>query len=222
MTDRILHRHSIDVVYHRLIGREDEACVKVWLIVFRQTSHRLAWQQVLIVLTCLIHQLCSVCKEQDVLNPVVIGEQFAERDTYTSFARTCCKYEQSTSVLLVQPLHKTLDSRLLIVAVCYLIVNGQVGDVRTTTFLQDVLKIVMAMERDNLSVRIAKTIYHLCHIPIGVIDDWSYPIFLLQTIRILYCLFSSFYRTLYCTLCLYNCKWLATFTEQYIVSIASS
>src|SRR5574344_2331146 len=80
----------------------------------------------------------------------------------------------------------------------------------------------MAVERDYLPVRIAKTIYHLCHIPICEIDDWSYPIFLLQTIRILYCLFSSFYRTLYCTLCLYNCKWLATFAEQYIVSIASS
>ena len=125
-------------------------------------------------------------------------------------------------MLLVQPLHKTLDGRLLIVAVCNLVVDGQVGDVRPCSLLHDVFQIIMAMERDNLSVRIAKPIYHFCHIPICEIDDWSHPILLLQTIRILYCLFASFHRTLYCALCFNYCQRLTAFAEQYIVSIAGS
>ena len=70
---REFHGHGINIVYHGLIGREDEACIRVRLGIVRQTAHRLAWQKLLKPSTCLIDQFGTVGKKQHLLNPVVAG-----------------------------------------------------------------------------------------------------------------------------------------------------
>ena len=77
MSDGKLYGFSVDVVNHGLIGREDEACIRVGLGIVRQTAHRLAWQKLLKPSTCLIDQFGTVGKKQHLLNPVVAGQQFA-------------------------------------------------------------------------------------------------------------------------------------------------
>ena len=143
---RELHGHGIYIVYHRLIGREDEACVKIGHGILRQTSYRLAGQEILIVLARLVNEFGSVGKEQHLLYPIVVRQKLAKRDTHTCLARTGSQHEQSASMLLVEPFHQTLYGCLLIWSVGYGVVDGEIGYVGTSTLLYQVFQIVVTVE----------------------------------------------------------------------------
>ena len=81
---------SVEIVYHRLIGREEDACLHVRCLFFAQYRHRNAWQQGFVVFMCLTDECRTVCKKEYILHPVITHEDVAERYTHTCLARSCC------------------------------------------------------------------------------------------------------------------------------------
>ena len=123
-------------------------------------------------------------------------------------------------MLLVEVLTDALYGSYLIVAIHDIFFRQRVKDVLTTTLLQQFLQVVTRMETIDCSGRIAQAINHIGLKTIRIIDDGQYPIFLLQTLGVEFCLRLTSNGVNRCFLSLYYSQWRAIRIKQYIVSIA--
>ena len=125
-------------------------------------------------------------------------------------------------MLPVEPFHQTLDGCFLIGAVGDFVVYHEVGNVGTTSFLNQLFQVVVAMEGDDLPVGIAHAVNHLCSVSVGVINYRSYTILLLQAICILYCLLASGFRAVDGTFGFYHRQRFSALAEEHVVGVADA
>ena len=126
---------SVDVVDHRLVGREGDAGVGVGVFVLAQDRCGHVGQQFDEVLVCLAHQGDPVGQEQDVLHPSVAGQHVNQRDGHTRLARSRCHHQQAAAVLAVKVLAHGLDGHLLVMAVGDAVFHAEIGDVVALSLL---------------------------------------------------------------------------------------
>ena len=118
---------SVDVVYHRLVGREHYPGVGVLVaLVVAEYAGSATRQQFDKILVCLIDQHCSVGQEQHILDPSVAHQHIHQRDGYTGLACSRSHNQQRPTVHSVEMLTHLLDCRLLICSVSYRVLDLQV------------------------------------------------------------------------------------------------
>ena len=127
LAHRKLFGLGVDVVNHRLVGREHYSGVGVSVaLVVAEYTGGATRQQLDKVLVCLVDQHCSVGQEQHILDPAVTHQHIHQRDGHTGLARSRGHNQQCPAVHSVQMLTHLLDSRLLICSVSYRVLDLQV------------------------------------------------------------------------------------------------
>ena len=212
----------INIVDHGLIGRKHDTGIHIRLFLFAQNRHGYIWQECFIFLMCLIDKSGAVCKEQNVLHPVVAHQYITERNADTGLASTGRKYKKTTTVFLVQPFHNALDGSFLISTVGDILIDEEIAYLCTTSLLNQAFKVVHRMERIDRSVQVAHTVNHHSAESIRVTDNGSYFILALQRVGIQDGLPTTFAYLMSGSLCFNYSKRLAATAEQYIVCIAFS
>ena len=125
-------------------------------------------------------------------------------------------------MLPVEPFHQALDGCFLIGAVGDFVVYHEVGNVGTTSFLNQLFQVVVAVEGDYLAVGIVHAVYHLGSVSVGVINYRANTILFLQTICILYCLLASGFRTVYGAFGFNHRQRFSALAEEHIVGVSGA
>ena len=136
-TDRERFLLTVYVVYHRLIGTEQDACVHVRLPFITEDTGAFVGKQLGIVLGSLTHQRSTVSQEKDILHPIIPFQHFGQRDGYTGLSRTCRHHQEGTAMLLVEPFAHRTDGSFLIFPIGNAIINSKVGNVCPSSSLNE-------------------------------------------------------------------------------------
>ena len=221
-TDREALVFLVDVVDHRLVGREDNAGVEVRFLRLVEDSRRKGRQMFNEVLVGLIDQRGAVCQEENILDPIVAGKNVHQRDGYTGLAGTSSHHQEATAMHLVEVVADAVNGHLLVVTVSDVIVDTEVCDAATTAMLDDEVKIFFGMESVERPSRITETVNDEGLESVGVIDDRTDAILCLQAICIEFCLVFADGRVFHRSLGLNDCKRLSVCAEENIVHIANT
>ena len=128
---------TVYVVYHRLIGTEQDACVHVRLPFITEDASAFVGKQLGIVLGCLTYQRSTVGQEQNILHPIVPLQHFGQRDGYTGLSCTCRHHQEGTAMLLVESFAHRTDGTFLIFPIGYSVIDSKVGNVCPSSSLNE-------------------------------------------------------------------------------------
>ena len=160
----------IYVVDHCLIGAEHQASIEIFFTAGRQLTDTHIRHQLCKIALCLIDQRGAVCKKQDIFYPIVSGQHIHQRNRHAGFACAGSHDQEATAVLGVQPFTDVGDGHFLIWAVGDFVVDGQIGNITSGSALEHQFQILHGMECHDRPIRV-NSIYDLCAVAIGVIED---------------------------------------------------
>ena len=221
-TDREAFVFLVNVVDHRLVGREDDTGVEVRFLALVENGARVVWQVLLEVLVGLVDQRGAVSKKEDVLDPAVAGENVHQRDGYTGLAGTGSHHQKATAMHLVEVVADAVDGHLLVVTIGNIIVGSEVRNVATTAVIDDYTQVFFCVEGIERPCRITKAIDDEGLKTISVVDDRANAILGLQAICVEFRLVLAYGRVFHRALSLNDCKRLSVCTEENVVHIANT
>ena len=211
----------VDIVDHRLVGTEDYPGSQVLVAtVFIQGTGRSIGKQLHKVLLGLIHEAGPVGEEKDVLHPAVPHQHIHKGDGHPRLARSCRHDQEGLAMLLVIMLADRLDGHLLVMAVGDAILDGKVGDILPSPLLDKALEVLRRMETKELPGRIAQAVDDPGLETVGVIDDRTDAILILQAVGIEFGLMLPLAGRNRRLLRLDDCQRPAVPTEEDIIRIA--
>ena len=211
---------GVDIVYHRLIGRERDTCCGVGVFVLAQYRGGHVGQQLHEILVGLTYQRYAVGKEQHVLHPSVACEHIYQRDGNSRFSCSCCHDQQASAVLAIEMLTDRLDSHLLIVAVGDAVLHTEIRDIVSFPLLYQQLQVAFGVESIQSTRWVAQAIDDVGLKTIRVVDDRSYTVSLFQAVGIQFGLVLTNKRRFTCPLGFHNGKRQSIAAKEYIVAIA--
>ena len=172
-------RIIVDQVDHGLIGREDNAGIRITI----HASARIdaggnARQQFSEVLVCLVNQACAVSQKQNVLCPVCPQQHIRKSNGYACLTRSGCHDQEAGTPHTHECFAASINCFLLVVPSSDIVVNLRSGDILTdvSTQLQQ-FQLLNGMKLEDSARRISQLVDDKDIIAVCVICNWFITIF---------------------------------------------
>ena len=147
--------NGINTVHHCGIGRKYTVRVVV-ILILAEIGHGKVGQQINKAALCLRDKSVSVGKEKNILHPALFQQHIAESHNCSCLARTCCHNKQRlTSVLVIESITYCLDSALLIVSACNVLIDHYIRKALTHFLeVEQLFKVTLGIDIRHLTLGI--------------------------------------------------------------------
>ena len=212
---------GVDMVYHRLVGGEDDPGVHVGVaLLIAQDGCRHIGHQLDEIAVSLMHKGGPVGEEEGVFHPSGTLHHVDERYRRPGLARSGSHHEQSTAVLGVEMLAEPLDRHLLVRAVGNVFLHRHVGYILPLALLMHPYQVFLGVEGIYAAFRVADAVDEPRLVAVCEIDSRADAVFGFEAVGIEACLLFADMRIHARPLGLGHGGRLAVVAEEHIVGVA--